>query len=117
MTRQELSRLHWLGRDIEREQRQLDGLRERGAGDEAELDELARRLETHLRQSRREYVRLTEYIQSVADPQMRLILHLRYVNGLSWRQIAQRLGGGNTEDGVRMMRSRFLQKEGTEKRE
>ena len=34
MTRQELSRLHWLGRDIEREQRQLDGLRERGAGDE-----------------------------------------------------------------------------------
>lgn len=129
MTRQELSRLYWLQRDIEREQQQLSELRARltpgaarltgmphtqNTGDPvgeaaAEIADLARLIELHLRQSRREYARLTGYIQTVDDPRMRMLLYLRYVCGMNWRQVARAAGGGNTEDGVKKAVYRFLQ--------
>ena len=42
-----------------------------------------------------------EYIESLEDSHLRLIIRLRVIDELTWRQVAQRLGGGNTEDGVR----------------
>lgn len=42
-----------------------------------------------------------EYIESIDDSRLRLIIRLRVIDELSWRQVAQRIGGGNTEDGVR----------------
>lgn len=50
------------------------------------------------------------FICSVDDSQMRLILSMRYIDKLSWRKIAFKLGGKNTEDGVRMMEHRFWEK-------
>lgn len=48
------------------------------------------------------------------DAQMRMILSLRFVNGLTWRQVAHSIGGGNTEDSVRKACQRFLQEQDTE---
>ena len=42
------------------------------------------------------------------DSQMRQILLLKYLRGLSWRQVAMGIGGNNTEDGVRKRAERFL---------
>lgn len=55
-----------------------------------------------------EYERLLSYIRDVPDCQMRMILTLRYIHGMSWVGIALKLGGGNTADGVRMIHNRFL---------
>ena len=67
-------------------------------------------IELKVRQSVIEYNRLNRYIAGIEDAQMRMILSLRYVNGLSWQQVAVNIGGGNTADGVRMMVDRYLQK-------
>lgn len=47
------------------------------------------------------------------DAHMRRILQLRYVQGLSWDEVAARIGGGNTEDSVRKAAGRYLAKKGS----
>lgn len=91
MTKQELKSLYWLRKEIQREKRILaEGQR---------MNEL---------QSK--YDAICAEIYAVKDSQVRLILLLRYVDGMSWRNIAARVGGGNTSDSVRMMHNRFLSK-------
>lgn len=91
MTKQELKSLYWLRREIQREKRILaEGQR---------MNEL---------QSK--YDAICAEIYAVKDSQVRLILLLRYVDGMSWRNIAARVGGGNTSDSVRMIHNRFLSK-------
>lgn len=55
---------------------------------------------------------LEEYIATIDDSQTRMIFTLRYVNGLSWKQVAKHIGGGNTADSVRMIHNRFLERMG-----
>lgn len=91
MTKQELKSLYWLRKEIQREKRILaEGQR---------MNEL---------QSK--YDAICGEIYAIQDTQVRLILLLRYVDGMSWRNIAARVGGGNTSDSVRMIHNRFLSK-------
>ena len=50
------------------------------------------------------------FINGINDSHMRRIITLRYVDGLSWNKVADEIGGGNTEDGVRMSFNRFMEK-------
>ena len=130
MTKKELSQLYYLNREIEEQQRRLAELealatsctaqitgmpRAQGITDKiakyiTEIADLKALLDLNLKKCFYELNRLNRYIESVPDSQMRMILSLRYINGLSWRQIAFSIGGGNTEDGVRMAHDRFLKK-------
>ncbi len=129
MTKKELSQLYWLNREIEEEKRRLEelksaasgctqkitGLPHVGGGDMvgdlatliAEQKDL---IELMKKRSVIEYIRLNRYIANVEDAQMRMILSLRYVNGLSWQQVAFHIGGNNTADGVRKAHNIFLKK-------
>lgn len=49
-----------------------------------------------------------QYINSVDDSRMRRMLTFRYIDGLSWQQVAKRIGGGNTANGMRMAVERYL---------
>lgn len=49
-----------------------------------------------------------EYIDNINDSLIRQIITLRYVNGLTWEQVAASIGGNNTADSVRKMAERFL---------
>lgn len=51
-----------------------------------------------------------EFIASIDDSRMRRIISLRYIEGLSWNKIADKIGGGNTEDSIRMAFNRFMEK-------
>ncbi|MDO5540609.1 MAG: hypothetical protein Q4F83_11165 [Eubacteriales bacterium] len=51
-----------------------------------------------------------EFIASVEDSRMRRIINLRCIENLSWCDIARRIGGGNTEDSIRMAFNRFMAK-------
>ncbi len=129
LTKKELSQLYWLNREIEEEKRKLaeltaaasggvqniTGLPHVGGGDKtgnlailiAEQRDL---IELKVKQSVIEYNRLNRYIASVEDAQMRLILSLRYVNGLSWQQVALHMdieGDGSTQ---RKQHNEFLRK-------
>lgn len=88
------------------------------AHDKAEFEQLQRTLgEAKARRmaKRREYVqeydRIDTYVHRIRDPRMRQILLMRYVEGASYFEIAQRLGRNSTADGVRMALARFLEAE------
>ena len=50
------------------------------------------------------------FIASVKDSHMRRIISLRVVDGLSWNEVADHIGGGNTEGSVKMAFQRFMEK-------
>ena len=52
-----------------------------------------------------------EFISSINDSHIRRIVNLRYIEKLSWNEVANRIGGGNTEDSVRKILERFLEKQ------
>ena len=53
---------------------------------------------------------LEESIQQVEDSRIRRILRFRYVDGLSWVQVACQMGGKNTADSCRMALKNYLAK-------
>ena len=56
-------------------------------------------------------VEVEEILSGVADPVVRVILRARFVKGLSWAAVANYMGGGNTDNSVRMMAKRFFEKD------
>lgn len=130
MTRYELSRLHALNQEIETEYtriRQLEaavhscttilsGLPHRGSISDktalvVQITECKSLMEQKQMLRLAEYNRLIRYIDGIDEPFVRLIFRARYVDGKSWRQVAHAVGGGGTtEDSVRMIHNRFLQK-------
>lgn len=128
MTKKELSKLYWLNREIAEDKRRLAELEVAAVSPTAKITGLPHATGAHdkignmailiaeqrsmielkMQQSVIEYRRITRYIDSIDDVQMRMILSLRYVNGLSWQQVAYSVGGNNTADGVRKAHDRFL---------
>ena len=52
---------------------------------------------------------IEEFIASIKDSHIRRIVNLRVIDGLSWNEVARRIGG-NTEDSVRKAFERFMEK-------
>ncbi len=50
------------------------------------------------------------YINEIQDSRMRRMITYRFLNNLSWFQVAQRMGGKHTEEGCRKAVERFLEK-------
>ena len=55
--------------------------------------------------------RLERYISSIEDSYTRRIFTLRFVNGLTWLQVARKIGRGDTESAVRMTCVRYLEEQ------
>lgn len=53
-------------------------------------------------------VEVRNFIAGVQDDQMKIILSLRYIRGLTWIEVALVLGGRNTGSGVRSAVWRFF---------
>ena len=130
MTKQELSQLHHLAREIDDVKRRIQDLEslctsgvsritgmplKAGADDKVarcavQIADLKNQLEIMLVERLRAMAMLTQYIDSVQDSQMRLILSLRYIQRYPWTKVAVKVGGGNSDKTVQMAVSRFLKK-------
>ena len=128
MTKKELSQLYYLNREIEQLQARLTELeslatsctanitgmpRANGISDKigkyaAEIADLKSLLDLNLKKCFYELNRLNRYIQCVDDSEMRMILSLRYVNGLCWEQVAASISVYASGDSVRKAHDRFL---------
>lgn len=129
MTVKELSQLYHLNREIEMDQQRLreleavvfspsgtnmDGMpRAPGYGDSlaravAEIVDLKAIIAAKQQQCIYERNRLERYISDIPDSLTRMIFTYRFVNGLSWWQVAYSIGGNNTGDSVRMRVKRYL---------
>lgn len=56
------------------------------------------------------YNQIMRFVAEIDDSLIRQIIMYRHIDMLKWRDIAQRIGGGNTEDGIRMAYKRYLQR-------
>lgn len=52
-----------------------------------------------------------DYVNGLDDARMRRMLRYKYFDGLSWVQVAHRMGQGHTADSCRMSVSNFLKEE------
>ena len=120
MTSKELSQLYYLNGEIEEQKLKLNKLEcmssvmgipsitDRLIEHENEIEDLKGKIDLNIKKCFKELNRLNCYINTVDDSKMRMILSLRYINGLSWLQIAFSIGDGNTSDSVRIAHKRFL---------
>lgn len=53
---------------------------------------------------------IEEFLNGIEDSFIRRIINLRVIEQLSWNKVADKMGGYNTEDSVRMAFERFLKK-------
>lgn len=129
MTLKELSQLYYLNRELEMDQRRLRELEARalpgvqvitgmphgtGVVDKvgecaAEIADLRGIIEAKHQQCLYERSRLERYIAGIDDSFLRQVFTYRFISGLPWRQVAARIGGGNTEDGCRKAVKRYLE--------
>lgn len=102
MDKDKLSQLYYLNREIEGIIDRIERLTLRenqlsrciGSDDEIknEIDYLKNMLTIQQKRCFEEQKRLENFISGIDDSQMRLILSLRYINGLSWQQVAFSIG-------------------------
>ena len=129
MTIKELSQLYHLNREIEQEKSRLQELTAAATDTSAKISGLPHVgglsdktaiaaqiadskavIEAKIALSVVEYNRLNRYINSVGDSLTRQILSLRFVNGLSWNQVAASIGEGYTACSVRQIARRYIVK-------
>ena len=51
-----------------------------------------------------------EFIASLDDSRMRRIINLRFIENMTWNEVADNIGGGNTEGSIKMAFQRFMEK-------
>lgn len=127
MTKDELSQLFYLNREIDSQKRRITeleaaatnctakitgmphvgGVRDKLGDYAAEIADLKCMIELNMQKCWYELNRLNRYIASVGDAEMRQILSLRYINGLTWQQVAASMGE-NDESYPRRKHNAFL---------
>lgn len=50
-----------------------------------------------------------EYIDSIDDSRMRRIIRMRFLDKMTWNQIADKMSGNNTEDSIKKAFYRFME--------
>ena len=136
MTLKELSQLYYINKEIESDMQRLEELRLAVSSPSsskisgmpfsgsrinitenilAEIIELESIINNKINRCVAERARLERYICGISDSLTRQIFTLRFIKCFSWRQVAYKLGGGNTADGVRMLCKRYIAKENEKK--
>lgn len=122
MTLKQLSHLYWLRRDLAAIEQRIAEITsampvgEDPTGDCASaLADLKAEYASIWQDSLQEERLLSAYIRDTPDPEVRLILRLRYEQGLTWNQVADeiykdRVDGGCTSSAPQQRVKRYLQK-------
>ena len=134
MTVKELSQLYWLNKEIEADKKRLDEL-EQLAGNAsiahitgmpraphdgsskverlaAEIVDLQAIIAARQIQCIHERARLERYINDIEDSLTRQIFQYRFAECMSWAQVAESIGGNNTQGSVKMICYRYLKTAG-----
>lgn len=130
MTLKELSQYYHLDKEIEESQQRLKNLEDSlvriSAPDfeqhsrptgyiqskievlTAEIEDLKVIILSKQTQNVIEKKRLSRYINSIKDSHIRRVLTLRFVDGLSWLEVAQKIGRGDCDEAARQTCIRYL---------
>lgn len=76
-----------------------------------QIEEERRKLETRYDNLLKVTNDVLDFIESIEDSHMRMIITYRFIENYSWNKVADAIGGENTEDSVRMAFNRFMEKD------
>lgn len=135
MTLDELSQLYWLNKEIESDRKRLEQVRAMASSPAspdmsgmphgkggvhstteayaAEITDLETIIAAKQIQCVHERNRLERYIANIPDSETRLIMTLRFVDGMTWAQVATSIGAGHTADRVKKVCYRYIDREDT----
>ena len=128
MTVRELSQLYYLQKEVQADQERLKRLEAKlvpgapaltgmprssdiGRPSErqaAEIADLKAQIAERIARCDQERQKLDAYIDSIPDSLTRLVFRYRFADCLRWEEVADRLGGGNTPQGVKKRCYRYL---------
>ncbi len=119
MTKKELAQLYYLNREIMNSTEELVELKlecrrlKNGDMDRRRENMIKRREEKLVKKIRacsdlRDRAR--RFIDSIDDSLTRQVFYCRYSKCMTWQQVAYAVGGGNTNDSVRKIAVRYLEK-------
>ncbi len=136
MTKDELSQLHYLKREIKRDLSFLKELeskaygcsffmagmpksksiRDRVGDYSSEVMDLKEKINENISRCRKELKKINSFIDSIAESEIRQLFYLRYVRGFSWQKIA--LQNGYCDESVpRKRHDRYLKRLEQKKKE
>lgn len=113
MTMQDLRQYSSMRAETERLSRRLNELRLELAEDKSEetqkaVSALYVQIEAlHRRQLVKEH-EITKQLEQIEDAQIRTSIQLHYIDGYTWNDVADAIGGGNTEDSCKKRVSRYF---------
>lgn len=129
MIREELEQIYYLHRELRMWEQELERLRGRSLVQSPQLNashgsdtsdkvgalaekrvDLERLISAKREEIQQQRDKAVVYIYGIPDTLTRQIVYYRCVSLFSWRRVAYEVGGNNTEDGVRKIYSRFMDK-------
>ncbi len=106
VTKEQLKQYRHLKAEIEREEKKLRGLNAYGNL----YKEAYEMIENNKLRCLALYMKLQGFIYSIDDSFIRQVFELRYIEGLSWPEISVRTGNYLTDDALRIMHNRYIEK-------
>ncbi len=73
-----------------------------------EIEDLKSRIDYLESRCAQEKEKLEEYIGIIKDDQTRMVFRLRFIHCMTWRRVAEAIGGGNTANSVKLICHRHL---------
>ena len=106
-TYDELKSLCFAVKRAERDAVLLDMLKKREMSEETKM--VCRRLEAEINEAFKKAEQALLDISQIKDGRVRQIAMLRFVEGMSWKEIAAAIGGGASESCARMALKRYFE--------
>ena len=106
MTRKELESIFYITAEIELWKTELNNIK--GSCDWRDAPYIEQKIREKTEELKRLRSEIDLFILSIPDSQTRMIVHMRCVQLLMWKEIADKIGGPNTEDTVKKRYFRFL---------
>lgn len=129
ITKDELRKIYYINREIIMWQRELDKLKcaslvkspiisdmprggqHKGMEDYAiNLAECEAMIAGLLARVQAQRKRIMEFINGIDDSLLKQIIFYRHISCMTWNEVANMIGGGNTENSVRMAYNRYFNK-------
>ena len=115
MTMQDLRQYSSMRAETQRLSSRLEALRlELAEDNNAETAKAVSKLYIELDKLHREQLtkelEITKHIKTIQDAQVRISIQMHYIDGATWNEVADAIGGGNTETSCRKYVSRYFKK-------
>ena len=127
LTKDELKQIYYINKEIQMWQRELEKIRSQGlvksptisdmpkGGQKFDISDYVSAIADYeavirglLAKVQIQRKKIIEYIEGVDDSLMKQIIFYRCVSCMTWQEIADAVGGNNTENSVKKAYSRFL---------